>query len=188
MPAHGCGFANHSVAKAPHLSHNRVYEAIKPRFHRVRSRQSQIDGLRHEPQQRNAGRITVDEPCRVEEIGHPDLMGRQAVPHSVDDLSSVEPDQSSRRTFGTNGVDEYYVIGFRQQSQKRKTKRSPIFQPDARRDAVFARQASDRGGTKPVIAEQDVTEREDEKADRLFRGISSGVAHRAPALRLGRNL
>ena len=63
------------------------------------------------------------------------------------------------------------------------------FQMHARWHAIVAFHAGDRGGAKPVIAEQNVAQSQDENAKPLCCGLWRGfAAHEASASRLRKNL
>ena len=162
---------------------------VEPAVDGARSDHRQIDGIRHEAEQRDRGRVTVDQTRGVKKIRNSYLMGRQPVPHRIHDICAVEPDQCSRRVVGAHGIDQDHVVRIRQQTQKRKTKRSAVFQSDARRDAVVALHAGDCGGAKPVIAEQDIAQSQDENVNRLVCGLWPRLrCSRASAFRSGMNL
>ena len=189
MPAFTLGFGKHLVAKALHLTHDGLNKYVKLHFARIRSDHAQVDGFRHEPQQRNASRIAIDEACGVQKIGNSDLVRRQTIAHGIHYLLSVNPDKGPRWAVGTNGIDKDHTVRFRKQSQKGQTKRPPVFQMYVRRDPIGALHASNRSGTKSIIAKQHIAKSENEDADSFHSRLSYGIlAHEMPAFRLDKNL
>src|SRR5208283_661700 len=66
-PARSFRFSNHSVSKALHLADNGSDKLIEPIVDGARANHRQVDDLGHEPQQRNRGRVAVDQPRRLEQ-------------------------------------------------------------------------------------------------------------------------
>jgi hypothetical protein len=84
---------NHLVAKALHLADNGRDKLVQPTVDGIRADHSLIKGIRDESEQSDRGRVAADQPRRVKQIRNPDLVGRQAVAHRIDDIRSVESDQ-----------------------------------------------------------------------------------------------
>jgi len=187
VPSDGFRFSNHLVAKALHLTNNGRDKLSKLVVDRARSDHSQVDGIRHEAEQRHRGRVAVDKTRGVKQIGNPNLVGREAIPHRVHDIFSIEPDQGSRRSFCAHGIDEDYFIGISEQIEKRQSKRAALGESDARRDAIVALYQGDRRRAKAIIAEQNITQPENKNTSALgrWRGFA---AHAPPSFRLGQNL
>jgi hypothetical protein len=86
MPASRLRLMNHLVSKALHLADDSQDKLVKATFDGARPGDRQIDGIRHQPKQRDLGRVTVDQTRRVKKVCNAYLMRRQPVPHRIDDI------------------------------------------------------------------------------------------------------
>src|SRR5271157_3702758 len=82
-------FTNHLVAEALHFADNSRDQLVETAFDGTRPGYRQIEGIRHEPEQLNFGRVTVDETRCVKKVHNPYLVSRQAVPHRIHHIGAI---------------------------------------------------------------------------------------------------
>ena len=153
-------------------------------LHRWGALEAELEALGHQPQEHHRLRIGVEKPQTIQQIGHPDLVHRQAVPNGRGDVFAVEADQGARWLVGAHGVDQDDVPSLGQVTEQRKTQGAAVEGFDLGRQHVLPGETDDGLHTEAVVTTQDVAEAQhQQRLRRGGRGVGTAQRVSSEALR-----